>query len=64
MDEFFIIAGKTEGFSYSDAAIQRVVLEVNVEVTINQLRSEGYTIFYVSRVIERIDDNVAIEGAE
>ncbi|MDQ9094276.1 hypothetical protein [Bacillus licheniformis] len=58
MNEFFVIAGKAEGFSYSDAAIHRVGSEVNVEIAINQLRGEGYKVFYVSRIVERIDDNV------
>ncbi|MCD2370932.1 hypothetical protein LQ247_20170 [Bacillus sp. BS3(2021)] len=61
MNEFFVIAGKTEGFSYSDAAIHRVGSEVNVEIAINQLRGEGYKVFYVSRIVERIDDNVTGE---
>ncbi|QII48129.1 hypothetical protein G3M81_04995 [Bacillus paralicheniformis] len=61
MNEFFVIGGKTEGFSWRDAAIHRVGSEVNVEIAINQLRNEGYSIFYVSRIVERIDDNVTGE---
>ncbi|MEC1690319.1 hypothetical protein P9E05_02105 [Bacillus mojavensis] len=63
MNGFFVIAGRTEGFSYNDAAIHQVGSEVNVEKTINQLRSEGYKIFYVSRILERIDD-IAVEEDE
>ncbi|MEC2215075.1 hypothetical protein [Bacillus velezensis] len=59
--EYFIVAGKTEGFSYKDAAIHRVCSAKGVEIALKHLRNDGFTIFYVSRVIERIDDNVIEE---
>ncbi|WNA14233.1 hypothetical protein OEJ84_17255 [Bacillus subtilis] len=65
MDQgYFLIAGKTEGFSYEDAIILRCGSEIDAESLVNSLRHEGYTIFYVTKTVDRIDDNVAIEEAE
>ncbi|WP_431805520.1 hypothetical protein [Bacillus pumilus] len=59
---YFLIAGKTEGFDYKDAKVLRCDDEFDVESMINSLRSEGYTIFYVTKIAERIDDNLTKEA--
>ncbi|MEH7652310.1 hypothetical protein [Bacillus safensis] len=61
---YFLIAGKTEGFDYNDAKVLRCGGEFDVEALINSLRGEGYTIFYVTEIVDRIDDNLTKEGAE
>ncbi|QLI77122.1 hypothetical protein [Bacillus pumilus] len=61
---YFVIAGKIEGFDYKDAKVLRCDDEFDVESMINSLRSEGYTIFYVTKIVDRIDDNLTKEGAE
>ncbi len=57
---YFIIAGKTEGFSYADAKVLRCGSEIDAESLINSLRHEGYSIFYVTKTVDRIDDNATI----
>lgn len=59
---YFLIAGKTEGFDYSESKGLRCDDEFDVESMINSLRDEGYTIFYVMMIIERIDDNLTKEA--
>ncbi|MEK3813103.1 hypothetical protein [Bacillus sp. FSL R7-0685] len=61
---YFLIAGKTEGFSYEDAKVLRCGSEIDAESLVNSLRHEGYSIFYVTKTVDRIDDNVAIREAE
>jgi hypothetical protein len=53
----FIIAGKEEGFEFSDAY---VCSTYDVDYTVNKLRENGYKIFLVLTQIGRIDE---IEGA-
>jgi hypothetical protein len=50
----YIIAGKTEGFEYSDAKIFGGVHDV--DSIISDLRAEGYKIFIVLTEEQRIDD--------
>ncbi|KJR67814.1 hypothetical protein [Bacillus velezensis] len=57
---YFLIAGKTEGFSYEDAKALRCGSEVDAESLVNSLRHEGYSIFYVTKTVYRIDDNATI----
>lgn len=59
---YFLIAGKTEGFDYSESKGLRCRSDFDVESMINSLRDEGYTIFYVMMIIERIDDNLTKEA--
>ncbi|MHC2451248.1 hypothetical protein ACUXP3_001849 [Bacillus altitudinis] len=59
---YFLIAGKAEGFNYNDAKVLRCGDEFDVEALINSLRGEGYTIFYVTKIAERIDDNLTKEA--
>ncbi|WP_350303594.1 hypothetical protein [Bacillus pumilus] len=59
---YFLIAGKTEGFDYKDAKVIRCNNEISVDSFINSLRGEGYTIFYVTKITERIDDNLTKEA--
>ncbi|MGI1828746.1 hypothetical protein ACRPLG_02620 [Bacillus safensis] len=59
---FFLIAGKAEGFDYNDAKVQRFGNEISIETSIDALRGEGYTIFYVTEITERIDDNLTKEA--
>ncbi|MCE4941070.1 hypothetical protein [Bacillus velezensis] len=60
MNEFFVIAGKAEGFSYEDASVLRCGSEFDAESLVNSLRHEGYSIFYVTKTVYRIDDNATI----
>ncbi|MGG1042530.1 hypothetical protein ABE153_11605 [Bacillus velezensis] len=57
---YFLIAGKTEGFSYADAKVLRCGSEIDAESLINSLRHEGYSIFYVTKTVDRIDDNATV----
>ncbi|MCA0117404.1 hypothetical protein [Bacillus sp. RSS_NA_20] len=59
---YFLIAGKTEGFDYKEAKVLRCGGEFDVEAMINSLRGGGYTIFYVTKIAERIDDNLTKEA--
>jgi hypothetical protein len=58
MGRKYIIAGKEEGFEYSNAKIVGPTNEV--EKAVESLRSEGYRIFIVAIHVARIDD--FIEG--
>ncbi|WP_439931119.1 hypothetical protein ACSTTP_07000 [Bacillus velezensis] len=62
--EYFLIAGKTEGFSYADAKVLRCGSEIDAESLVNSLRHEGYSIFYVTKTVYRIDDNATIGEAD
>lgn len=57
---YFLIAGKTEGFSYEGAKVLRCGSEVDAESLVNSLRHEGYSIFYVTKTVYRLDDNATI----
>ncbi|ATP95429.1 hypothetical protein CSE15_16410 [Bacillus altitudinis] len=59
---YFVIAGKTEGFLYSDAKVLGCAKVADTEVLIASLRGEGYTIFYVTKMHVRIDDNLTKEA--
>lgn len=61
---YFVIAGKPEGFDYNVSTVVRCRNENDVESMIKTLRSGGYTIFYVTKIVDRIDDNLTKEGAE
>lgn len=62
--EYFLIAGKTEGFSYADAKVLRCRSEIDAESLVNSPRHEGYSIFYVTKTVYRIDDNATIGEAK
>jgi hypothetical protein len=53
---YFVIAGKTEGFEYKDAKITPIEWYLDAPDKIESLRKEGYTIFYVCQIRKRIDD--------
>lgn len=53
---YFIIAGKEEGFDYSNAKVLGVDSEFGAEAVVNSLRAEGYKIFIITEKIRRIDD--------
>ena len=54
--EILIIAGKEEGFSYSDAYIENVVDSARVvHQRIAELNEDGYKHFITAEVIDRID---------
>ncbi|MDR4250749.1 hypothetical protein [Bacillus pumilus] len=55
---YFVIAGKPEGFDYNKSTVVRCRNEHDVDSMIKNLRSGGYTIFYVTKIAERIDDNL------
>ncbi len=55
-NEYFLMAGKDEGFAYKDALIIRTGSEIDTEALVNSLRLEGYRIFIISKCIARIDD--------
>ncbi|MEK4311754.1 hypothetical protein [Bacillus sp. FSL P2-0092] len=61
---YFVIAGKIEGFDHRNANFLWCEDETDVEALINLLRDEGYKIFYVTKIIDRIDDFLTKEGAE
>jgi hypothetical protein len=54
----FIIAGKDEGFEYTDGKIIGPIADITNQI--ERLRDEGYRIFIVLKQVERIDE---IEGA-
>lgn len=59
---YFLIAGKPEGFEYNKSTVVRCRNEHDVDSMIKNLRSGGYTIFYVTKIAERIDDNLTKEA--
>lgn len=60
---YFVIAGKTEGFDYNVSTVVRCRNENDVESMIKTLRGGGYTIFYVTKIVDRIDDNLTKEAS-
>jgi len=62
---YFIIAGKTEGFDYSDAKIVGIDGDIDtVDLYVNELREEGYVIMLIAEQIARIDDIAAVANAQ
>jgi cell division septation protein DedD len=56
MKQQYIIAGKTEGFDYSDAKIVHFSDNDDVDTVVDALRSQGYKIYVITREVKRIDD--------
>ncbi|WP_181349422.1 hypothetical protein [Thalassobacillus sp. CUG 92003] len=54
----FLIAGKEEGFEFSDG---KTFLVGNPDEAIETLRGEGYRIFYVAEEVRRVDDIIGQE---
>lgn len=55
MNDYIIIAGKTEGFDYKDGLVLSISGQENAEQLIPTLLDDGYKIVIVSEVIARFD---------
>jgi len=59
---YIVVAGKIEGFDSRNADFLWCEDESSADRWVNRLRGGGYKIFYVTKIIKRIDDILTKEA--